>query len=96
MRSVLNISGIKCDNCDYKDASVDMKAYSAWLNKSCPVCGENLLTRDDYEMVKRVCLAVEIQNENIPANNTYAPRVVATLEMNGSGTITIKDLEFED
>ena len=42
--------GIKCDNpnCDYKDMSV------RYLNKPCPKCGQNLLTKHDYNVAKMV------------------------------------------
>lgn len=54
----LNISGIKCDNrrinCQWRDDSVKWEDYEAWVDRPCPVCGENLLTRRSYERWKRV------------------------------------------
>lgn len=43
--------GLKCDNpsCDWKDESIHMDDYKAWLNKPCPKCGENVLTEEDYQ-----------------------------------------------
>lgn len=43
------IGGIKCDNpkCDYKDSTVRPQDYLSWLNKPCPKCGSNLLTKED-------------------------------------------------
>lgn len=43
--------GIKCDNdkCGWKDMSVKQEEYPDWIDKPCPCCGENLLTRECYE-----------------------------------------------
>jgi len=95
MKSILEINGIKCDNCEYRDDSVQMEDYHAWLDKPCPLCGEKLLTRDDYEMVEKLCATVKTENEKLPINNTDEPRVTATFEMNGSGNIKIKDIEYD-
>jgi hypothetical protein len=59
----VNISGIKCDNplCDYIDASVKFEEYADWVNKSCPKCGENLLTQEDYDF----CLNSDNMVENL-------------------------------
>lgn len=48
--------GIKCDNpnCDYEDMSVRFEEYPAYLNKPCPKCGQNLLTKHDYNVAKMV------------------------------------------
>ncbi len=96
MKSILEINGIKCDSCDYKDMSVQLKDYDSWLNKPCPICGENLLTEADYEMVKELSLLVDTQNKSMALNNSDEPRITATLEMNGSGNVEIKDLELEE
>ena len=96
MKSTLEISGIKCDSCDYKDANVCMEDYDKWLNRPCPVCGNNLLTEPDYELVQQLTLFVETQNRNMPANNTNEPMLTATLEMNGSGSIEIENLKLKE
>ena len=48
------VQGIKCDNpeCDYKDMSVKYEDYPKWIDKPCPCCGSNLLTKHDYEVTK--------------------------------------------
>ena len=45
---------IKCDNpeCDYRDDSVKYEDYPNWLNKPCPKCGQNLLTKEDYKVCR--------------------------------------------
>jgi hypothetical protein len=44
------ISGIKCDaeGCDYYDRTATPDRYVYYLNKPCPKCGANLLTKEDY------------------------------------------------
>ena len=44
------ISGIKCDNpnCNYRDDSVKFEDYPQWIDKACPVCAWNLLTKECY------------------------------------------------
>lgn len=96
MKSTLNINGIKCDSCDYKDINVHMEDYDQWLNRPCPVCGNNLLTEPDYELVQQLTLLVETQNRNMPVNNTNEPILTATLEMNGSGSLTVENLELKE
>ncbi len=46
--------GLKCDNpdCDWIDMSIPIKDYKKWINAPCPKCGSNLLTKQDYKMVK--------------------------------------------
>ena len=57
-------SGIKCDNpeCDYKDMTVAVDDYPNWVDKPCPKCGENLLTKEDYLAVKQLYAVIELLN----------------------------------
>ena len=45
---IKQIGGIKCDNpsCDFRDESIPVEDYKNWLNKPCPICGSNLLTKN--------------------------------------------------
>ena len=58
----MNISGLKCDNCDYRDDSVPLSDYESSINKPCPQCGESLLTQEDYDSVMQMVQAVEMIN----------------------------------
>ena len=51
----IKISGLKCDNpeCDYRDDTVNFEEYESRIDSSCPDCGENLLTQEDYEKAFR-------------------------------------------
>jgi len=92
MKSILNISGIKCDYCKYKNSNVHMNDYDKWLNKPCPTCSNNLLTQLDYEMVKQLVSLIGIQNSDITVNNADEPMITVTFDMNGSGNLTIKNI----
>ena len=58
----MNISGLKCDNCDYSDPSVKLEDYEKSIGKPCPNCGESLLTQEDYDGVMQIVQAVEMLN----------------------------------
>lgn len=53
------ISGIKCDNCSYRDDTVTFEQYPDYINKGCPLCGTNLLTEEEYFQCIRMYKAVE-------------------------------------
>lgn len=60
-----NVQGIQCDNtnCDYVDENVKYGDYPEWLNRPCPECGENLLTEEDYNMLKAIINVAEMVND---------------------------------
>lgn len=60
-----HVKGIQCDNpdCDYVNEEVQYEDYPEWLNKPCPECGENLLTEEDYNMLKAIIGVADIVNE---------------------------------
>jgi len=62
MNSMLDISGLKCDSCDYSDPSVKLEDYEKSIGKPCPKCGESLLTQEDYDGVMQIVQAVEMLN----------------------------------
>ncbi|EGT5649376.1 hypothetical protein [Clostridium botulinum] len=88
----LNIKGIKCDNpnCDYKNDKVEFKDYEKWLNKSCPKCGSNLLTKEDLETTKSLINMANILNRVLPKQNDKEERIKASIEMNGTGKVDLK------
>ena len=58
----MNISGLKCDNCDFRDDSVPFSDYENSIDKPCPNCGESLLTKSDYDSIMQMVQAVEMVN----------------------------------
>jgi hypothetical protein len=97
-------SGIKCDNksCGFKDDTVVIEDYPAWVDRPCPKCGLNLLTKKDYENVQ---LLVRLNNSRIwKAINVFGnfinlvgkpfgvkPRQYKP-ELDGSGKIRFKEV----
>jgi hypothetical protein len=86
----LNISGIKCDACDFNDMSVKVEEYSEWVNKPCPKCGANLLTEADYNNVKMLMEIAKITNSALPSNELTEERVSMEVKMNGTGNMDFK------
>ena len=88
---IKQIGGIKCDNpsCDFRDESVPVEDYKNWLNKPCPICGSNLLTKKDYKSVKRLLSTIKIINKIgkiLPISKTILqPSTTCLVVWDGSG-----------
>ncbi len=48
----IKITGLKCDNCNYQDDSVQFSQYKNKINYPCPKCGVSLLTKKEYLICK--------------------------------------------
>jgi hypothetical protein len=51
----LNIKGLKCDSCSYKNLDVEFKGLEDmknYIDVPCPICGESLLTKEDFRIVE--------------------------------------------
>lgn len=80
----VKIAGIKCDNpkCTYRNDSVSFDDYHLWLNKPCPLCGQNLLTEKDYKFCKRLMFLANL----LPAAKQGAPRSKVSFHLHGEGS----------
>lgn len=58
----ITLKGIKCDYCDYRDDEVKSLDYPEYIDKPCPKCGHNLLTKKDYYKGKVIVATVTILN----------------------------------
>lgn len=62
----IEISGLKCDYCTWRDDSVPFSDYPNCIGMPCPSCGENLLTYKEYKdcvrMINRVDKAERMLN----------------------------------
>ncbi len=90
---LLNIRGIKCDHCDYKDETIPAGEYEQWLNKPCPKCGANLLTQEDYDLTIALIGATKILNAVLPKTPKGKKKRKYAIEMDGTGSMTIKPAE---
>lgn len=63
---IQKMGGIKCDNpnCTYRNESVDIGDYSGWIDKPCPLCGANLLTKEDYQAFQRILIKMNGNSMN--------------------------------
>ncbi len=82
MRKLIEIHqeySIVCDNkeCDFKiksftgDPNQDISMY---INVPCPMCGENLLTEDDYKLNMKILKAVKWMNRWFSWITFFNPR----------------------
>ncbi len=56
--------GIICDNpnCDWQDLSIPSEEFYKWVDNPCPLCAENLLTKQDFENSEMLRFVVEFTN----------------------------------
>ena len=55
-------SGIICDHCGLKLPEVQFEEYIDYVNKECPDCGHNLLTKEDYLGCLKILKYVNVIN----------------------------------
>lgn len=58
----VEITGIKCDtsHCNYRCDEVTFDEYPSWIDKPCPICSGNLLTRQDYDKCIRMKKVIRV------------------------------------
>jgi len=79
----LNILGIKCDSCDYKNGEVKVERYDEWLNKPCPKCGSNLLTQEDLDNTKLLIETAKFLNKILPKSQGHEEKKTISVEIKG-------------
>ena len=59
---------LNCDNdrCDFTIADIPDADAEGWVDRPCPKCGENLLTREDFDRWSTVQKAAELINTLTP------------------------------
>lgn len=82
-KGILTIHGIKCNNptCSYENKTVLPHEYTFWVNKPCPMCGEIILTKNDFAFYKLLLATTAIANKistngismPISTNRIYTP-----------------------
>ena len=62
----LHFAGIRCDNpdCDFVDRTAKAGDES-WIDRPCPKCGWNLLTREDHELAKKLQADIKALNKAV-------------------------------
>lgn len=63
----IEISGITCDNpnCTFEDTTVPYEDYDKWLLKPCELCGETLLTEEDYNLCQALYAMAEVVQQQL-------------------------------
>lgn len=92
----VKVYGIKCDapGCGYRDETVPLGDYEAWIDRPCPKCGSNLLTRGDFETTVRLMHLADLWNdvagEVAATPEQMAARHRIAVEMNGTGEVAFR------
>lgn len=91
------INSIKYNNPKYgwKDISIEFNEYPEYINKPYTVCGENLLTKHDYNITK---LVVAISNKlNKIFGNVSDDRIdsAETVNLNGTNEVHIETFSLK-
>lgn len=64
-------SGLMCDYCDFVDETLEVSQESVGM--SCPKCGENLLTQEDFDMnesfIKNINFVNSLSKEDLQTLN---------------------------
>lgn len=91
----VDIRGIKCDVCDFKDDTVRLEDYPEWLDEPCPKCGANLLTQADLDSVLRLVRFVNAVNRIPLLGRIFRGKKEKkmTVEMNGTGSMVFVEKE---
>jgi predicted RNA-binding Zn-ribbon protein involved in translation (DUF1610 family) len=98
---VVEESTIHCDNsaCGFEQA-IPFEDREKWIDRPCPECGENLLTREDFEKSRAVSVAIldprqsEKEKEVVKTIYGQIPGVyefqyVCQREVNGEHSLTV-------
>ena len=93
--TTVKIRGIKCDNpnCTFVDSSVSFESYEEYIDMPCPLCGDNLLTRKDYQTCKRLIKLTNFINKFNLGKNTDTKSVSISLNMDGTGKVKIGEVK---
>lgn len=56
--------GLQCDNpkCDWTISAIKEEDMVNWIDKPCPKCGENLLTKEDYNLHATLMKSIDFIN----------------------------------
>jgi len=73
--------------------SVQFEDYEQWLNKPCPDCGCNLLTKQDYDTVKVLIDLTAIVNEEVSGVAEGEQLLKMSVEFNGTGSVAFSGIE---
>lgn len=85
----INISGIRCDSCDYKIEDVKFEEYDKYKNMPCPKCGANLLTQADIDSTKMLISLANMLNDFLPEPDEESVIVKGSVEMDGTGKVDL-------
>lgn len=94
------IKGLKCDNpaCSWRDEGITFEEYAHWLNRPCPLCGQNVLTDADYDTAQflmKICRHPVIRFLNRLAACFPKKHYRTDLGMDGTGKVKFTKISEE-
>ena len=99
---IQKMGGIKCDNpsCTYVNEAVTITDSPDWINRPCPLCGENLLTEKAYIAFQNMLKTIQFINKAgkiIPSSLAKKlekkERIEGKIEFDSSGKYVITKKE---
>jgi hypothetical protein len=85
------IYGINC-SCGFNDDNVKFEDYLKWINKSCPKCGKNLLTINEFNECKTIYKIVSFIDKLKWINPFYYYRII----VGDKREINIVNIDWKD
>jgi hypothetical protein len=86
----INVKGIKCDKCEYRDDTAKLADHAKYLNMPCPLCGTPLLTQKDLTLLKQLTALTDLVNCFFEPEEEGAERIPVRVEMDGTGKATLR------
>jgi len=84
------VKNLKCDaeHCNHKE-DIDTKVpLERYIGKSCPKCGESLLTQEDYETVQALQTMAETLDSLFPVvGRNEVSEILLPIELRGDGKL---------
>lgn len=90
--------GLQCDNpaCDWKDHTIEHDKFEEWIDKSCPKCGENVLTKEDYENSLKLHAMIDFINSMTPDELNEFAALAGKADLNDPIIEKLKALDLSD
>lgn len=76
---IIKPNTVECDHCDYVVNDIPDGEMHTYIDMSCPECGHNLLTREDYQGMITLINAIDKLNAVIQNNPDDISMVVGQL-----------------
>lgn len=93
-----HIKGLKCDNptCDHSEPDIPFEAYGEHVDRPCPLCGQSLLTKADYDAVRAFADIAVALGGDINGETPTGDIAQLSVALDGSGIVQQMTLDLPD